>query len=169
SSSATPNLETETEEQLQLVEQSKSQSDPDIIRPDLRWVKRLKTTCGTSKGTKTTSMDEYGDSSSKSPTIHEGTKKKRPDEYEKKLVSESENEGKNDEATTMPDAWITRWKKQKSSSIVRNSSEEPATCSNSTTLKNRCPSIGAMALLGKAVVGFKPSQLQKKGSLKSWN
>ncbi|XP_073286993.1 uncharacterized protein [Primulina huaijiensis] len=71
--------------------------------------------------------------------------------------------------------WIQRWRHGESRSS-REYTERMAVCalqSSKLTLedhhKKQFPSIGAMALMGKAMRGFQPCDLQKRGSFTVWN
>lgn len=87
----------------------------------------------------------------------------------------SVNPSEKDLKLLLSHSWIQRWQHNGSSS-TKNKSSTTMFCdpqSSNLTLKGlqneQSPSIAAMALMGRAMSGFQPCELQKRGSLTVWN
>lgn len=76
--------------------------------------------------------------------------------------------------SSLSDSWIRRWSSCQAA-IPRKKTEPVVVCEPQSSKlaledlqKKQFPSIAAMALMGKAMSGFQPCQLQKKGSSVFW-
>lgn len=163
---------------------SSSLDDSPVANPGNRCMKRLKWSSSHSAAQVTKSSikdetsfqeklnDNFGSSrgsaiiSSEKPTFR---KPQGTDQYF------SVNPSKKDLKLLLSHSWIQRWQHNGSSS-TKNKSSTTMFCdpqSSNLTLKGlqneQFPSIAAMALMGRAMSGFKPCELQKRGSLTVWN
>lgn len=170
---------------------SPSLDDSPAANPGNRCVKRVKLSSSHSaaQSTKSSSKDEtsfqeklndhFGSIrgsvviSSEKPTFR---KPQGKDQYFSVNASEKDLE------LLLSHSWIQRWQhkgssRTKNKSTTKNKSNTTMFCdpqsSNLTLIKGlqneQLPSIAAMALMGRAMSGFQPCKLQKRGSLTLWN
>ncbi|XP_073292674.1 uncharacterized protein [Primulina huaijiensis] len=166
--------------------------------PGNRWVKRLKLSSSQSSSRGTKSSDLAGNSHDKKMKKHFGriltngilSSEPYSRKHHGKVSVALDNKGslikQNTEITVSPSKksmelllsqpWIQRWLHDESRSSTQEYTETTAVCapqSSKLAMKNhqkeQFPSIGAMALMGKAVRGFQPCDLQKRGSFTVWN
>ncbi|KAL5055490.1 hypothetical protein RYX36_036172 [Vicia faba] len=151
--------------------------------PSSRWVKRLKL-CSSEHalGTKSENIGET--SHVKLTNIFSKTNLEEETEYNDEGHAEAEGqtvleplsnvEAKEAVEITLSHPWIQRWRNRSACSKKRHETVEnrDSKSSNSVAgeLKNKpFPSVGAMALMGKAMNSLNPSELTKKGHVIVWN
>ncbi|KAK6946269.1 hypothetical protein RJ641_013813 [Dillenia turbinata] len=174
---------------------SKGSSFPDELigpEPSCRWVKRLKLSRSdsSSHGTKISK----GETSSQENVdkILNNITKNRQASLDPTLVKrlgkepmvlddstcplnkgESNSMGlvKKDRDFTLSNSWIRRWcqKPQKKPEAIVTCEPKSSKGAADEFQKKQFPSIAAMALMGKAMGGFHPCELRKRGSLVVWN
>ncbi|XP_073123400.1 uncharacterized protein [Henckelia pumila] len=163
--------------------------------PGNRWVKRLKlnSSQSSSGGTKSSDLAEnlhdnkmkkYGRILTNGIPSSEPYSRKHRGKESMSLDNQGTLSKQNIEITVSPitknmellsQPWIQRWLHDESRS-TRECPETTAVCAPQSMRvsmqdhqKEQFPSIGAMALMGKAMRGFQPCDLQKKGSFTVWN
>ncbi|GER28570.1 F-box family protein [Striga asiatica] len=160
--------------------------NPDILDPSNRWVKRLKTSSPnlnpSSRGTKISRPDEIFSDDNKMRSqlrniLNSGIISSGPDNKHegKKKISGDKNEdeefdmvcgGKESKELLLSNAWIKRWLAKG----VTDKKTDASGDSNGDKLENkRFPSIGAMALMAKAMRGLPACEIQKRGPITVWN
>uniref|UniRef100_A0A7N0T874 F-box protein n=2 Tax=Kalanchoe fedtschenkoi TaxID=63787 RepID=A0A7N0T874_KALFE len=164
------------------------------LEPSSRWVKRLKLngTKPAALGTKSSTSEEapfeklrkfssnllnrgVGSTSSEPaagthPRVPSPSEGGRAGKCGKASSTESLNGGRD---ALLSHSWIRRWRHGQTASLKK----QPAPAEPSQTpkagfdqfQKKAFPSIAAMALMGKAMNGFRPCQFTKKGSFIVWN
>ncbi|KAK9077320.1 hypothetical protein SSX86_005657 [Deinandra increscens subsp. villosa] len=164
------NLDQSTNSNSNSISNSCSNSNPDLD-PGSRWIKRLKlsetpsshgrlsrffTTVRVMEGIPESVLDKNHGKGSESEAGDSSS-------------AETRREGKD---ITLSHSWIQRWSHKKS----QKNPETAGTCQPDNPKsemeelqKKQFPSIAAMALMGKAMTGFKQFKLQKKESFVVWN
>ncbi|KAL7118752.1 hypothetical protein ACP275_02G021500 [Erythranthe tilingii] len=166
--------------------------------PSTRWIKRLKMSPSnhSAQCTKSSNLAENPSpekankffrrilesdviSSEITPTMYSGGKELALSDKggcffskDKNLIQEP---NKKDKGLLLSHAWVQRWLSN-GSRIAGKKPERGIFCepqSSKLELKNiekgQCPSIAAMALMGRALTCFQPCELQKRGSFTVWN
>ncbi|CAA0827432.1 Unknown protein [Striga hermonthica] len=159
--------------------------NPDILDPSNRWVKRLKISSPklnpSSRGTKISRPDEnlFDDNKMRSHLrniLDSGIISSGPDNRHdgKNKISSDKNEdefnmvcaGKETKELLLSNAWIKRWLAKG----VPDEKTDASGDSNGDKLEHkRFPSVGAMALMAKAMHGLPPCEIQKRGPITVWN
>ncbi|KAL9173961.1 hypothetical protein ABFS82_02G022100 [Erythranthe guttata] len=166
--------------------------------PSTRWIKRLKMSPSNNPAqcTKSSNLGENPSpekaskffrrilesdviSSEITPTMYGGGKELALSDQggcffskDKNLITEP---NKKDKGLLLSHAWVQRWLSN-GSRIAEKKPERGIFCEpqiSKLELKNiekgQCPSIAAMALMGRALTCFQPCELQKRGSFTVWN
>ncbi|CAJ2679288.1 unnamed protein product [Trifolium pratense] len=163
---------------------SKSSSSSLGSDPSTRWVKRLKLcTLNSAHGTKSENIGETSHviltnkTNMEAETVYHVEGERVPDPPPTVLSNEESSftEVKETVGITLSHPWIQRWSHNRAAcSKKRHESTEHRDPKSSNTVpeefKNKqFPSIAAMALMGKAMNCFNPSELTKKGPVIVWN
>lgn len=142
------------------------------LEPSSRWVKRLKTiTVDSSDETmkiKEASSVQKGNNNLFLEILKSGINNLQPRNEEPDIANSTQG-GEN---ITLLHPWIQRWCKNKSTSTDQpeEGKEVGFEQENQKEMEKRhFPSIGAMALMGKALTGLNPHGLRKTDSLMVWN
>ncbi|KAL5855847.1 hypothetical protein ACOSQ4_005649 [Xanthoceras sorbifolium] len=177
---------------------SKSGAFPDSLEgsdPSSIWVKRLKLSASSSTpyGTKSSKMEEacshekvnrfFSEIMKCSVTASEPTVGKRPGKEQMELdqtavllknveSTSSETVRKNQDASLV-NSWIRRWGRQRATSPMKKHEAvvvcEPQKSNATLNEKQQFPSIGAMAMMGKALNSLTPCGFMKRGPYIVWN
>ncbi|KAL1223368.1 F-box protein [Cardamine amara subsp. amara] len=153
--------------------------EPELV-PSSRWVKRLKTITVDSSGhdeTKSSmkikeasSSGQKGNNNLFLEILKSGINNLQPRNQEP-VASPIANLNQGGETITLLHPWIQRWCKNKFTSTDqpegKKVSFEPE--NQKEIEKRHFPSIGAMALMGKALTGLNPHGLRKTDSVMVWN
>ncbi|XP_073151291.1 uncharacterized protein [Henckelia pumila] len=168
--------------------QPKHQSNPfldnsPVPNPSNRCTKRLKLSSSHSaaQGTKSSSKDQtlfqeklydnFGSIPGSAVISSEPTLRKPQDKDQHFSVNPSAK----DLELLLSHAWIQRWQSNGSSGTKNKSSTMMFVDHQSSNLtpkrlpNEQLPSIAAMALMGRAMAGFQPCELRKRGSFTVWN
>lgn len=166
----------------------KSPQPTTTLEPSSRWLKRLKLSVPHSFdiGTKSSSMGEALTHQKVNKLFNKAIVENKtciPDQSfyrfdgKKDNVSNQssilQNPSKKDLDSLLSHSWIKRWSR---SAIEKKKVEALVLCDPQSTkldfdeLQNKqFPSIGAMAMMGKAMTGFQPCEIRKRGSLVVWD
>lgn len=163
--------------------------------PGMRWVKRLKLNSSNSSAqyTKISNLSENQSRENVSnslSTILESSSEPTPPKHHDKESNPSdksedfinkytdnliEDPSQKAKGLLLSHAWVQRWL-SKGSRIAQTKPETLVVCEQQGSRfaleeleREMCPSIKAMALMGKALTCFQPCELQKRGSLTIWN
>ncbi|WCJ40152.1 F-box family protein [Euphorbia peplus] len=175
---------------------SKTHNDPLELDPCSRWVKRLKPSSSDcfAHGTKSSKMVEAsshekvnkffskllnGGKSSSEPKISKSFHKehvmtdKRAD-FQRNVESPSVEPVRRGQEKPVSHAWIQRWCHNPVAPLHKHNGGGACKPLNSRAIpynihKKQYPSIAAMALMGKAMSGFRPCELRKEESYMAWN
>ncbi|XP_076901815.1 uncharacterized protein LOC143556364 isoform X1 [Bidens hawaiensis] len=145
--------------------------------PGSRWIKRLKLTETASHGRLSRFFTTVRVMEGKPEPVLDG---KMPELLTGHKVSESERGESSVETKreckekeiTLSHSWIQRWshkQNQKSTESAGTCQVDNAKSEMEELEKKQFPSIAAMALMGKAMTGFRQFELQKKDSFVVWN
>lgn len=155
--------------------------------PSSRWVKRLKLNSSSAQTTKSINLGESLShekmstyfsriiknsisSSEPSQVKHHG--KEAPIDLSKEEEDFPVDLVKKDAQLVLSHAWIQRWLSNESR-VMQKKHGEMVVCEPKLDLedleKKQFPSIAAMALMGKAMSGFQPCEVHKRGSFTVWN
>ncbi|PIN03802.1 hypothetical protein CDL12_13332 [Handroanthus impetiginosus] len=162
--------------------------DSSEANPTSRWVKRLKPSSSNSfaKGAKISNLAENSshdktrkffrsiletsiNNTEPTPRKHHGKETILSEKNEDSTVDPA----KNGKESLLAHTWIKRWLRN-GSRITQKKPQMVVTCEPQSLKlddlqKKQFPSIGAMALMGKAMNGFQSCELQKRGSFTIWN
>lgn len=149
------------------------------IEPSSRWVKRLKTNASDSNGHDETkslmniekaSPGQNGNNNLFLEILKSGINNLQPRNQEP-VASQIKNLNQGGENITLLHPWIQRWCKNKSTLTDQPEGKEVSfEPENQKEIeKKHFPSIGAMALMGKALSGLNPHGHRKTDSLMVWN
>ena len=168
------------------------------LDPSSRWVKRLRVSVSDSfgHGTKTSKMGETSSSDKVNKifskimkhnmTTSEFARGRRPGKEPMELDrtatlprnddSSSIDSVRKSQDITLSHSWIRRWCRNQSATPKKKPDAAVVVCepqSSKAALdvfqEKQFPSIAAMALMGKAMTGFRPCEFKKKGSLVVWD
>ncbi|XP_074275416.1 uncharacterized protein LOC141599332 [Silene latifolia] len=154
--------------------------DPSVsMDPSNRWIKRLKLSSADTTGVATKSSNGESSSPQKFNMFFNRIMKCNNESSDLNL---NKNHGKDHKESTVSGcSWIKRWCQNSSSAPgpqprPRTGSEPVVICEpHSLTFgqdeaaKKQFPSIGALALMGKAMNGYQTCEFSKKGSVVVWN
>lgn len=149
------------------------------VDPTNRWVKRLKLTSSTnlsaSRGTKSSSLGEklsHDKMTKFFRSILENSLTDKPDNKREEgdFILDPANKGKK---LLLTHAWVKRWLRNEVRG-TREKADEAVVAREPKLMvceleKKQFPSIGAMALMGKAMNGLQSCEVEKKGPFTVWN
>ncbi|KAM7475017.1 hypothetical protein LguiB_022260 [Lonicera macranthoides] len=160
-----------------------SPDDPMGPDPCSRWIKRLKVNASNTKSFVGTTSSSLGEASTHKKvskffeimkgSINSISAPTLGKHHVKKVVVDVDS-AKKDGNITLSHAWIRRWRHNDQPATQQKKPEavvicEPERSNLEDFQKKQFPSTAAMALMGKAMTGFRPCEFRKRGSFVVWN